>query len=614
MRIVKSFLSLLLIMAVIIPGFAQAKDTQKVGKITAVSGSAEVKKSGGKKQVKAFKSMAITQGDTIITGRNGKVNMDLDSDKEVIIGPNTKLVISQLVQNARAMSGKTSISLLGGSVMVKVKKKLTGDSRFEIKTPTAIMGVMGTQFFMKYERNTSFVGVIEGTVAVSKLDGTPGPSVHANEQAYVNPSGDGVPEALNLNDLPLFALEQYAEDIEHMLENNPNPDLQALKERIEKARKEKQQAQDDEQEGQEQPETPTIIHEGTSPSRDRSDRGSSGGGGGGGNPTPVVKPTVVSQGAFHPTPDQRTDLSIELALAGDSLKEIFYSTGERALEEGADYRLESGTQSGRQTIVLPSSFLRDEVEGKNSFELRLTFASGYTLLVTVKAREVKSPQLDTEEFYNNMHVYVPNNKTFILPFTTNIELNVTDDLIDEKQVLKDGVTLHIVDLSPYEWKQNDSITIEENKLKIELSEGIPIGSLIDIIVVSNTLKNKETGDMQEEEQGIKELRLEPSANPNFIEVGPVNPQEIVINITSFGSLLGRLELESPWIDGVPGDTRMLERTEYEVISEGANQIRLTLKPSLIQQLTEYGGYTLRVYLETPEEYQLEITLFRKPEN
>ncbi|KPD07727.1 hypothetical protein AM501_13920 [Aneurinibacillus migulanus] len=604
MRIVKSFLSLLLIMAVIIPGFAQAKDTQKVGKITAVSGSTEVKKSGGKKQVKAFKSMAITQGDTIITGRNGKVNMDLDSDKEVIIGPNTKLVISQLVQNARAMSGKTSMSLLGGSVMVKVKKKLTGDSRFEIKTPTAIMGVMGTQFVMKYERNTSFIGVIEGTVAVSKLDGTPGPSVHANEQAYVNPSGDGVPEALNLNNLPLFALEQYAEDIEHMLENNPNPDLQALKERIEKVRKEKQQAQDDEQEGEEQPETSTIIHEGTSPSRDKSDRGSSGGGGGGGgdNPTPVAKPTVVSQGAFHPTPNQRTDLSIELALAGDSLKEIFYSTGERVLEEGTDYRLESGTQSGRQTIVVLSSFLQDGIGDRNSFDLKLTFTSGYTLLVTVKAREVKSPQLDTEEFYNNMHVYVPNNRTFILPFTTSIKSNVVDELTENDiSVLRNGTNLWRNDdgRNKHDWTENDRITTEGNQLKIELENGVAIGKSVEVYVAENTLKNTQTDDIQEE-AGFVEFSLAPFATPDSIKVDPNSSKDIVINITSFGYPFDRLELEGG----------SLEENDYEISPAGSNLMVLKLTPHLIGRL--YGQrFTLLTYFRDEVgggEYPISIEL------
>ncbi|MFT9847144.1 FecR family protein [Aneurinibacillus sp. REN35] len=606
MKTVKSFLSLLLIMAVIIPGFAQAKDTQKVGKITAVSGSVEVKKSGGKKPIKAFRNMAIAQGDMIITGPKSKVNMELDSSKEVIIGPNTKLIISQLVQSARAMGGKTSMSLLGGSVMVKVKKKLTGDSRFEIKTPTAIMGVMGTEFVVKYEQNTSFVGVIEGTVAVRKPNGTPGPSVHANEQAHLTPSGGGVPEALNVDDLPLFALDEYAEEVEQMLKTNPTPVLQALKERIDKARKEKQQAQDNEQQNEERAESPTIIHEGTAPSRDQSGGGSDGGGG---SPSPVVKPTIVSQGMYHPDPVEREDLNMEVALAGDSLTEVFYASGERVMQQGTDYRLESGSQSGQQTIVLHSDFLQGEVGVRDSFEVKLTFASGYTLLVTLKAREVKRPELARDEFMNNKHLYVVNNKTFILPFTTNIAQAMPDEP-NEPPALQQGVEIR-ENMGPNTWSV-DRLTIDNNKLKIELSEAIPIDSLIDISIFPGTLKNKDTGDVQEEEQTIMEFRVEPFATPDVIEVNPPVSQEVSVSITSFGLPLGHLELSN---DNVSGETyRLTNGVDYEVRGSTADSIQIALKPGFFGNITEYSPYTLTISLGTPEQYQIRISLFRKPGN
>lgn len=601
MKTVNSFLSLLLIMAVIIPGFAQAKDTQRVGKITAVSGGAEVKKSGGKKPIKAFRNMAITQGDMIITGPKSKVNMELDSNKEVIIGPNTKLVISQLVQSARAMGGKTSMSLLGGSVMVKVKKKLTGDSRFEIKTPTAIMGVMGTEFVVKHEQNTSFVGVIEGTVAVRKPNGTPGPSVHANEQAHLTPSGGGVPEALNVGDLPLFALDEYAEEIEQMLKTNPTPALQALKERIDKERREKQQAQDNEQQNEERAESPTIIHEGTAPSRDRSDGGSSGGGG---SPTPVVKPSIISQDMYHPDPVQREDLNIAVALAGDSLTEVFYASGERVLQEDVDYRLESGSQPGQQTIVLRSDFLQGEVGARDSFEVKFTFASGYTLLVTVKAREVKRPELDSTEFMNNKHLYVVNNKTFILPFTTNIEQAIPDGP-NEPPALQQGVEISEY-MGPNTWSV-DRLTIDNNKLKIELSEAIPIPSLIDISILPNTLKNKDTGDVQEEEQTIREFRVEPFATPDFIEVDHLNPQEVNVSITNFGLPLGSLKLTN-------GEPYELTGDDYEVKGSTADSIQIALKPGFFGNIVTDSPYTLTISLGPPKEYKIQLSLFRKPGN
>ncbi|MEK3985984.1 FecR domain-containing protein [Paenibacillus sp. FSL K6-3166] len=219
----KLTLSFMLIFSILWPAVVtEAKDSVKVGKITAVSGKSEVKKSGGTKKFNAFKGMAITQGDTIITGSDGQVNLDLDANKEVTIGAGTTLTISQLVESAKALGGKTSLKLQNGQVLIKVKKKLDGDSRFEIETPTAIMGVMGTEFFVSVNPNqgnpaligglgnNGYLGVLEGTVRVaSPLNPNANAfSITASQQLLMN-GQQWNREPLSLEGLPPFALEQH---------------------------------------------------------------------------------------------------------------------------------------------------------------------------------------------------------------------------------------------------------------------------------------------------------------------------------------------------------------------------------------------------------------------
>jgi hypothetical protein len=219
----KLTLSFMLIFSILWPAVVtEAKDSVKVGKITAVSGKSEVKKSGGTKKFNAFKGMAITQGDTIITGSDGQVNLDLDANKEVTIGAGTTLTISQLVESAKALGGKTSLKLQNGQVLIKVKKKLDGDSRFEIETPTAIMGVMGTEFFVSVNPNqgnpaligglgnNGYLGVLEGTVRVaSPLNPNANAfSITASQQLLMN-GQQWNREPLSLEGLPPFALKQH---------------------------------------------------------------------------------------------------------------------------------------------------------------------------------------------------------------------------------------------------------------------------------------------------------------------------------------------------------------------------------------------------------------------
>ncbi|MGO4347403.1 FecR domain-containing protein [Paenibacillus sp. MCAF9] len=298
MKTLKLVFVTLLVMAIIMPTSVFAKDTEKAGKITAISGKAEVKKSGGSKKFNAFKGMAITKGDTILTGSDGKVTMDLDSDKEVTIGTDTTLVVSELVKSAKALGGKTSLSLLKGKVLVTIKKKLDGDSRFEIETPTAIMGVMGTQFTVAYENNESYLGVFEGAVKTKHGPGlTEETTVNPNEQLPLNKDGAGVKEKLNYLDLPLVGLEHYL----LLLQKDGKADkalIEQVKSLIEKKKQEEAAAAAGGSGGSQS--NSTIVYE------DNVGTGGSSGGGGSPvatpTPTPTASPTPTPTASPTPTP------------------------------------------------------------------------------------------------------------------------------------------------------------------------------------------------------------------------------------------------------------------------------------------------------------------------
>lgn len=274
MRGLRLALSIVLAFVLMMPAIATAKDTDAAGKVTAVQGKSEVKKSGGAKKFNAFKGMAIGKGDTILTGKDGKLTMSLGTDKEAVIGANTTLTVSELVKSASAMGGKTSISLSKGSVLIKIKQKLDGDSRFQIETPTAIMGVMGTEFTVSVEEGETYVGVFEGKVeARTGDDRNQTDYVLPDGQLTVDADGETTPSELNAEDLPLVALEYYAE----LLQSGGNADPELLK-RVLELLKQKQAAAA-EQAGQATPRPTTIIY------------GDEGAGGGGPAATPAPTPT-----------------------------------------------------------------------------------------------------------------------------------------------------------------------------------------------------------------------------------------------------------------------------------------------------------------------------------
>ena len=123
----------------VLPNFAYGETTTRVAVIKEVNGDVKVKRAGGEKLFPAVKGAGLVQGDGIVTGKDSTALLIIDEDKEVKIAEGTQLKVSELVKAANDMGEQTSMSLLSGKVLITLNKKLTKDSKFEIKTPTAVM-------------------------------------------------------------------------------------------------------------------------------------------------------------------------------------------------------------------------------------------------------------------------------------------------------------------------------------------------------------------------------------------------------------------------------------------------------------------------------------------
>lgn len=501
MRPIKLLFICLLVMTLVLPTTAIAKDTDKAGKITAVSGKAEVKKGGGSKKFNAFKGMAITKGDTILTGKDGKVTMELDSDKVVTIGTNTTLTVSELVKSAKALGGKTSLSLLKGKVVIKIKKKLDGDSRFEIETPTAIMGVMGTEFVVEYEEDESYVAVFEGAVSTNHGQATR-TIVNPDEQLRLDKSGQGQKETLNPNDLPLIGLEAL---LSHLLstENASEAELNKIKQLIEKK---KQEAAAEASEADKPQASQEIRYE---------------------DDTPAPVPT-------------------------------------------------------------PST----------------------------------APKLNNDALISDVYKYMMDDRTFYLPFTNDIAFNTSD--VEPRTDLQDIVSVEVyergyLDIEPLTGEEEGSgegtgedcnrfegfcpwgglieVSIENNLLKVTLSDSIAYGSELRFTVHGSKLKNAITGEIQKSEQKTPSegLRFYSEPNPSSITFvkeerpgseGTESPNYAEVIIPTLGYIIQDVLVE--------GASEELGNDDYQIEGE-VNKKRLQINHSYLITLP-VGHYKIKVSL------------------
>ena len=251
---IKKFIAVLLCVALLIAGapitvFGAAKVSAKLIQIVVY---VQIVKAGGEKPFKAFLNMRLTEVDRIITGSKGKAKIEMDDEVVITLVENTRIYLSEL----RGSNGakQSSINLQSGGVGSSVKKKLKDNSRFEIKTPTAVMGVRGTEFFTQYFNGNVDVRVIDGVIEVKvsvtregEVTGVGGAGVRSYSfpvSALQQVSfGEGISagelpdsvESLNLQGLPIPFLDRIQEISEENPEAIPQDILDTIDEAVQSA-------------------------------------------------------------------------------------------------------------------------------------------------------------------------------------------------------------------------------------------------------------------------------------------------------------------------------------------------------------------------------------------
>ncbi|GIP49610.1 hypothetical protein J53TS2_32010 [Paenibacillus sp. J53TS2] len=605
MKFIRIVLSLVLAVTLLSPGAAMAKDTKKMGKILDVSGSAVVNK-GGEKKFKAVKNMAVTEGDVLLTGEEGRVELELDSDKLVYIGPDTKLMIHELVKSAKAMEGKTSLSLQKGSVLIKVKKKLTEDSRFEIKTPTTVMGVMGTEFIVGYAQAQTYVGVLEGRVAVRRAilaEATAEVTVRPGEQLRRTADGTGAVEALDWGDLPLFVLEQHYEDLKSAGGTLPEV-LELLQRTIE--RKTEEELSD--RQGGRTAATAVIRFEDEGVGSPGS-LTPSGNSSGGHDPAPT-NPTVISVPQFEQDPERRIDVSIVLKLYGDRITRVMRADTETDLVEGADYVVAAGSNSDQTVLVIRASYMQGIEDGIESLGLKLFFASGFHMpMIELHARLPQPPEVDMERIGNEPYSLVWDLSTLSIPFTMPIEFNTGAGAPDP---VESAITLtNAVAYDPDHPRPIDAsgLSIEGNRLIIKLDGFLELKSEITFYIQDGLLRNPNTGDLQQLIELSSEVK--PHADREQVTYSKSQPGDLVWLVNGLGDAFGPDDdYDTVLSDPMGAQPQILmPLQDFSAENEGS-QLRFTLRQAFLNTL-DPGEYLLQIpfeYLDVLDHAVIKITV------
>jgi len=151
MKLLSIFLTVLILFGFVsLSGFSE--EVKRTGKIMDMEGKVEIIRAEGKKEL-ARVGMRVNEGDMIKTKANSWTHVDFKGIEKAYIevSPNSTVLVSELVMDKKQGTQNTLLDVAMGKVLCKADKLHKKGSKFQIKTPTSIVGVRGTTFAVEVE-------------------------------------------------------------------------------------------------------------------------------------------------------------------------------------------------------------------------------------------------------------------------------------------------------------------------------------------------------------------------------------------------------------------------------------------------------------------------------
>jgi hypothetical protein len=137
-------------------GWSAAAVAQPSGAVIAVIQQSEADGQGGKRVLAV--EAPVFSGDKIVTGPIGEAQIKFRDNTKLVVGPNSMMTIDAFVFSENGTAQKFSINVARGAF-----RFITGTGpkkAYSINTPTATIGVRGTEFDFVVERSTGNTQVV----------------------------------------------------------------------------------------------------------------------------------------------------------------------------------------------------------------------------------------------------------------------------------------------------------------------------------------------------------------------------------------------------------------------------------------------------------------------
>jgi hypothetical protein len=159
-----SALVLVLTAALVIPQEIPAQSGQRAGQVSRLIPAVSLQR--GQQQVAAAAQALVLWEDVVNTQRMGRARISLDDGSLLNVGSESSLRITKHDAGAQ----QTQLELTYGRMRTKAVRLARPGSKYEVRTPVGVAGVIGTDFYLALLNGLLVLVVFEGTVRFCNLN------------------------------------------------------------------------------------------------------------------------------------------------------------------------------------------------------------------------------------------------------------------------------------------------------------------------------------------------------------------------------------------------------------------------------------------------------------
>lgn len=123
----------------------------EIARVKSSTGTAVIERGTGR--LPARPGLQLSQGDRLVTGKDGRISVTFIDNTRFSVGPNSRVLVNEFAYDRTRQQGAFVTDVDRGSLaIVSGQIAKSGKDTMKVRTPNSLLGVRGTRFIVEVSK------------------------------------------------------------------------------------------------------------------------------------------------------------------------------------------------------------------------------------------------------------------------------------------------------------------------------------------------------------------------------------------------------------------------------------------------------------------------------